>query len=189
MTKTSPLLSRRTLIAATGASLLTAGCTGGLGGDGPSRIDARVATTLERMYTEIPDSKRLAEQAAGMLVMPVITDASFGLGGAYGQGALLVQDVTVDYYSQAKLSFGLQAGAQQYAHVLFFMTEDALAHFRMSDGWAAGADIKYAVANEGGRFGADTIRATSPVIAVVFGQAGLIVGASLEGAKYSRIIP
>ncbi|RME18631.1 MAG: twin-arginine translocation pathway signal [Alphaproteobacteria bacterium] len=179
------------LLGTTGAALVLAGCAGGrdIRASEADRIDARVQATLEQMYREIPDSRRLAEKAVGMLVMPLVTEASFGIGGAYGRGALLVNGVTVDYYSQARASIGLQLGAQQYAHVLFFMTEEALADFRTAPGWTAGADIKYAVATEGGRFSADTITTTSPVVAVVFGQAGLIVGVSLEGAKYSRIVP
>jgi lipid-binding SYLF domain-containing protein len=182
--------SRRGFLLATGGSgLVLAGCANGLGSEGPAKIDARVNATLNQMYTEVPDSRRLEEKASGMLVMPLVTEAGFGLGGSYGRGALRVDGITVDYYSQTKASFGLQIGAQQYAHVLFFMTDDALADFRTASGWVAGADIKYAVASEGGRFSADTVTTTSPVVAVVFGQAGLIVGASLEGAKYSRIIP
>jgi lipid-binding SYLF domain-containing protein len=95
----------------------------------------------------------------------------------------------VDYYAQAEASFGLQIGAQQYAHVLFFMTDEALQDFRTSPGWAAGGDIKYAIQNEGDRLSADTTTSLSPVVAVVFGQAGLIAGATIEGTKYTRIIP
>lgn len=183
-------LSRRGFLLATGGSgLVLAGCANGLGSEGPGRIDARVSTTLNQMYSDVPDSRLLSERASGMLVMPLVTEAGFGLGGSYGRGALQVNGVTVDYYSQTKASFGFQIGAQQYAHVLFFMTDEALADFRTSSGWVAGADVKYAVAAEGDRFTADTVTTTSPVVAVVFGQAGLILGATLEGTKYSRIIP
>ena len=80
---------------------------------------------------------------ATLAEMPLVTEAGLGLGGAYGRGALRVNDVTVDYYSVTKASGGLQIGAQQYAHVLFFMTEQALTDFRRSPGWAAGADTVY----------------------------------------------
>lgn len=172
-----------------GTGMVLSGCANGLGSDGGAKIDARVQATLQQMYAEFPDSRRLADQAAGILVMPLVTEAGLGIGGAYGRGALLVRGVTVDYYAQAKASLGFQAGAQQYAHVLFFMTEDALADFRFSSGWVAGADVKYAVASEGQRFSADTITVTNPVVALVFGQAGMILGATIEGSKYSRIIP
>ena len=121
--------------------------------------------------------------------MPVITEAGLGIGGAYGRGALRVGDVSVDYYSAAKASAGLQIGGQQYAHVLFFMTEDALMDFRHSSGWAAGADIEYALPSGGRTIAAETTTSLAPVIAMVFGHAGLRLGASLEGVKYTRIIP
>ena len=181
--------SRRNFILGLGGSgLVLSGCANGLGSSGATTIDARVQATINQMYREVPDSRRLAEKASGMLVMPLVTEAGFGIGGSYGRGALLVNGVTVDYYSQAKASFGIQAGAQQYAHVLFFMTDEALADFRRSAGWVAGADVKYAVSTEGDRFTADTITTVNPVVAIVFGQAGLIIGATLEGTKYNRII-
>ncbi len=189
MGKMNTYSRRGFLISVGGGSLALAGCANGINSDGGAKIDARVQATLNQMYSEIPGSRTLADKAVGMLVMPLVTEAGFGIGGAYGRGALQVNGITVDYYDQAKASFGLQIGAQQYAHVLFFMTDNALADFRIASGWVAGADIKYAVVSEGGRFSADTITLSSPVVALVFGQAGLIVGASLEGSKYTRIIP
>jgi lipid-binding SYLF domain-containing protein len=52
-----------------------------------------------------------------------------------------------------------------------------------------GADATYALPDRGGSIGADTTTSLSPVIALVFGQSGFIAGASLEGVKYTRIIP
>ena len=69
------------------------------------------------------------------------------------------------------------------------MTEEALRDFRYSSGWAVGADIKYAVSTQGGNIGTDTTELLSPVVAIVFGQAGLIAGATLEGQRYTRILP
>jgi lipid-binding SYLF domain-containing protein len=121
--------------------------------------------------------------------MPLVTKAGLFVGGAYGEGALRINNATVDYYSATQGSFGLQIGAQQYAHALFFITEEALGDFRRSAGWSAGADLEYAIKDKGGNLTAETITSLDPVIAVVFGQAGLLVGASLEGTKYTRIIP
>ncbi|MFV0408291.1 MAG: twin-arginine translocation pathway signal, partial [Paracoccus sp. (in: a-proteobacteria)] len=36
---------------------------------------------------------------------------------------------------------------------------------------------------------ADTITVQQPVVAMIFGQSGLMAGASIAGTKYSRIIP
>jgi len=182
--------SRRgfTLAALAGAGV-TAACGNGIGSNAGLKIDARVDKTLDYLYNTYPTTRNLAEQSNGQLVMPLVTEAGFGIGGGYGRGALRVDGVTVDYYSSTKGSIGFQFGAQQFAHVLFFMTEDALMRFRHSPGWAAGADVEYVLKDQGGTLRADTTTSTSPVVAVIFGQAGLMAGATLEGVKYTRIIP
>lgn len=183
-------LTRRgfTLGLVAGTPLLAA-CSNGVGSDGAARIDARVDATLNHMYSTYPNTRSLSDKAAGMLVMPVVTEGGFVFGGGFGRGALRINGVTVDYYSATKGSVGLQVGAQQFAHVLFFMTEDALERFRRASGWVAGADIEYVFSDRGENLRADTTTATAPVVAVIFGQAGAMVGVSLEGMKYTRIIP
>lgn len=182
-------ISRRTFaLGAVAATTLTA-CGNGIGGNGAATIDARVASTLNFMYDRYPGTRSLANKSAGMLVMPLVTELGLGIGGSFGRGALQVGGSTVDYYSSASASAGLQIGGQQYSHVLFFMTEESLVDFRRSQGWAAGADIEYAINDQGEVLRAETTTSLAPVIAVVFAQAGLRVGATLEGSKYTRIIP
>ncbi|WP_372603784.1 YSC84-related protein [Actibacterium sp.] len=182
--------SRRSFLLAAGATTaLTAACGNGVGSDGAVTIDARVDATRDYLFNKYPSTQELAQKALGVLWMPLMTKAGFMVGGAYGEGALRIDDATVDYYAAAQASFGLQIGAQQYAHALFFMTEDALGTFRRSSGWSAGGDLEYALNDQGGNLSAETLTALDPVVAVVYGQAGLIVGATLEGTKYSRIIP
>lgn len=181
--------SRRRFLAAASAPLALSACANGIGSDGGARIDARVDAAFNFMYDRLPQSQVLAQKASGVLMMPLVTEAGLGLGGAFGRGALRIDGVTVDYYSTAAASAGLQIGAQQYSHALFFMTDRALQDFRSSSGWVAGADLEYAVINNTGALTTDTTTLLTPVVAVVFGQAGLIAGASVEGAKYTRIIP
>ena len=177
------------LIVAGGTAATTlAACGNGIGNTRGARIDYRVDLALKQMYEEIPETRELADRAAGMLVMPTITRVGFGWGGAYGEGALLIGGAPVDYYSVAKGSYGFQLGLQQYAHTLFFMTQEALADFRASSGWQVGADVDYVVKNKGDGLGVDTTRLTKPVIAVIYGRAGLMVGAKLEGTKYTRVV-
>ncbi|KNG95280.1 YSC84-related protein [Pseudaestuariivita atlantica] len=176
-------------LSALGATAVLAGCGNGIGNTNASTIDARVDATLANLFSEYPNMRTLEAKSTGMLVMPLITEAGLGIGGAFGRGALRINDVTVDYYSATRASAGLQIGGQQYSHVLFFMTEEALADFRRSPGWAAGADIEYAFPDRGETLKAETTTALDPVIAVVFGQAGLRLGATIEGTKYTRIIP
>lgn len=181
--------SRRRFLASVSAPLALAACGNGVGGDGAARIDSRVDEALAFMYDTLPDTQVLASKASGILLMPVVTEAGIGFGGAYGRGALRIDGATVDYYSTSEVSFGLQLGGQQYSHALFFMTQPALNFFRTSPGWTAGADIEYAVSSNARALTTGTTELLSPVIAVVFGQAGLLAGASIEGAKYTRILP
>ncbi|PTV96973.1 lipid-binding SYLF domain-containing protein [Rhodobacter aestuarii] len=182
-------LSRRTLLLAGGASLGLAACGNGVGSNGAAKIDARVDATRSYMLRNFTSSQQLLDKSVGVLYMPLMTEAGFGVGGAFGRGALRINNVTVDYYSAASASFGFQIGAQQYAHALFFMTEKALADFRRADGWELGADARYALPDHGAAIGTDTTTTLAPVVVQVFGQSGLIVGASLAGTKYTRILP
>jgi lipid-binding SYLF domain-containing protein len=182
-------ISRRGLVAGLGGVLALSACGNPVGGDGAVKLDARVDATRDFLFSNYPGTRDLEDKAHGILWMPLVTEGGFFLGGAYGRGALRINNTSVDYYSAARASVGLQFGAQQYAHALFFMTSEALGEFRRSDGWAAGADMRYALPDRGGALGVDTTTQMSPVIAVVFGQSGLIAGASLSGTKYTRIIP
>lgn len=181
--------NRREALAALGATTLVAACANGVGSSGASTIDARVDSTLAKLYADYPGTQDLAAKSVGMLVMPLVTEAGLGLGGGVGNGALRIGGATVDYYSMVKASGGLQIGVQQYSHVLFFMTNNALETFRRSGGYAAGANILYATPSKGETLSAETTTSLAPVIAVIFGQSGLRVGATLEGVKYTRIIP
>ena len=66
---------------------------------------------------------------------------------------------------------------------------NAVTEFRRSSGWAAGAGVEYVVVNEGGDISAETTNLLAPVIAVIFGQAGLKIGATLEGVARGAEAP
>lgn len=182
-------LSRRGLMVGGAAASLLAACGNPVGNFNAERLDSRVDATRDYLRQNHPELGNLFEHAQGILYMPLVTEAGFVFGGAYGRGALRIKDVTVDYYSSTQASWGLQIGAQQYAHALFFMTEEALADFRRADGWAAGADLEYALPDGGRSAGVETTTSLAPIVAIVFGQSGFIAGATLKGTKYNRIIP
>lgn len=183
------ILSRRAFALSALSATTLAACGNGIGSRGAETIDARVEATLAQMYSSFPGTIELGQKARGILVMPLVTEGGLGIGAGYGRGALQIDGVTVDYYSTTKGSVGLQIGVQQFSHVLFFMTPEALSDFRRSPGWAAGGDIEYAAPDRGETLRAETTTALAPIIAVIFGQSGLRLGATLEGTKYTRIIP
>ena len=181
---------RAAAFGALAALSLIAACANGVGSGGAAMIDQRVSQSLSYLDATYPATRELQNSAAGMLVMPLVTEAGvLTVGGSYGRGSLLVNGVPVDYYMAASGSFGPQLGAQQFSHVLYFMTEEALQDFRTSAGWSAGGEVQYTAVDVGETLAADTTTALSPVVAVVYGQQGLIAGATLQGTKYTRIIP
>lgn len=155
----------------------------------PGRLDARVDATHNYLLQTYPAVAPMLQSAKGVLYMPLMTEAGFGIGGAYGQGALRINNATVDYYSATQASVGFQIGAQQYAHVLIFQTDAALADFRRAPGWVAEAGAYYALPARGMSVGGDTLSAQQPIVAMIFGQSGLMAGAAIAGTKYTRIIP
>ncbi len=181
--------TRRGLIAGALAFGALAACDNGIGGDGAMKIDDAADTALNYLYGTAPATRELGRNATGILIVPQISQAGLGLGAAYGRGVLRINDIPVDYYSSTQGSFGLQIGAQQFSQVLFFMTEDALAEFRASSGWTAGAGARYALNSDAMTLGLNTSEILHPIEAVIFAQAGFIAGATIEGTKYTRIIP
>ncbi len=180
--------TRRGFILSAGAGV-TAACSGGTSSNARDKIDRNVELALEQMKSELPFTSELATNAAGMLVMPRVSKAGFGFGGSYGEGALVIGSAPVDYYNLIAASFGFQAGAQQYSSVLFFMDGDHLQRFRSRAGWTLGADLEFTLLDSGaGAAGIDNNTVARAVYAIVFNQAGLLVGASIEGSKYSRVV-
>jgi lipid-binding SYLF domain-containing protein len=150
-------------------------------------INSAIDTTLSRLYQAAPGSQQLVARAKGVLVFPGVTSVSFVVGAEHGEGALRVNGETTGYYSVTGGSVGWQAGAQSKAVVLLFLTPDALAKFRASDGWTVGADANIAVAKLGANGSVDTLSAQQPVVQFVLNNLGLTAGVSLQGSKITRI--
>lgn len=150
-------------------------------------IDAKVQGTISRLYSIVKGSRELVAKANGVLVFPSVLQAGFVVGGQYGEGALRVGGRSVGYYSTVSGSFGFQAGAQSKAVIFLFMTRDALASFRNSQGWSAGGEGSVALVKVGANGAIDTTTAAAPVEVIVLTNAGLMGDVSLSGTKVSRL--
>jgi lipid-binding SYLF domain-containing protein len=152
-----------------------------------AEIDAGVETARDNCAADVPGCETAAEKAQGMLVFPKVTKGAIGVGGSYGEGALIVDDKPAGYYSTAAASIGLQLGGETYSQMIMFMTKEALDSFRNSSGWEVGANAKVAMIDQGKAADVNSIIANNPVIAFVFGQQGLMGDLSVEGAKISKL--
>ncbi|MEM7544437.1 MAG: YSC84-related protein [Pseudomonadota bacterium] len=178
--------TRRTAMATLAAGTVSLGAVMAHA-DSAAEIEADVNRAEQKLFATVPGTRELAAQARGVLIMPDVIKGGLIVGGSYGEGALKIGGVVDGYYSVAAASIGYQIGVQSTSHALFFMTQPALDRFRNASGWELGADAEFTVPGDGISLNLDTTTIKSPVIAVIFAQDGLLAGASLEGAKYTRI--
>jgi lipid-binding SYLF domain-containing protein len=150
-------------------------------------INAEVKQAVAAFYKHTSAGKELAGKAAGMLVFPSVVKAGIGIGGEYGEGALLVKGKTVGYYNVASASIGFQLGAQARSQVILFMTDKVLADFRSSDGWKAGVDGSVALATLGAGGAVDSETAKAPIIGFIFSNKGLMYNLTFEGSKITKL--
>jgi len=150
-------------------------------------IDVSVDVALEQFQQHVAGGKEFLASAKGVLVFPHVLKAGFGFGGEYGEGALRLDGQSVDYYSIASASFGLQFGAQEKTVLLVFMQEEALRGFRASEGWKVGVDGSVALVTVGAGGSIDTTKIKEPIVGFVFGQKGLMYNLTLEGSKFIKL--
>jgi lipid-binding SYLF domain-containing protein len=154
-----------------------------------AEIDAQVKEALATLYQQSSAAKDLGARAAGILVFPKVTKAGVGVGGEYGEGALLVGGSTKGYYSTAAGSIGFQLGVQQKAQAIMFMTPKELDKFlkQNHDGWKAGVDGSVALATLGAGGQLDTETAKKPIIGFIFSNKGLMYNLTFEGSKITKL--
>jgi lipid-binding SYLF domain-containing protein len=152
-----------------------------------AEIDAGVEAARDACAADIAGCETAAEKAQGMLVFPKVTKGAIGVGGSYGEGALIVDDRPAGYYSTAAASIGLQLGGETYSQIIMFTTSEALADFRNSSGWEAGANAKVAMIDQGKAADVNSLIADNPVVAFIFGQKGLMGDLSVQGSKITKL--
>ncbi len=187
MTRT--LLLPRHLFPALLAALLFAGLAAPMPAQAASKqeIDIKVRDALKRFKKEVGGASEFLAKAEGVLVFPEVIKAGIGIGGEYGEGALLINGKVVDYYNTASASIGFQLGAQLKTVILVFLEKSALDKFRNSEGWEAGVDGSVALATLGAGASIDSSNFQKPIVGFVFGNKGLMYNLTLEGSKYTRL--
>jgi len=149
--------------------------------------DSRDALALLKENSE--GARRLAGDAAAILVFPKIIKGGLIVGGQYGEGALFRGDALDGYYSTAAASFGLQAGIQTYGYAVFFLDDAATAYLDSSDGWEIGTAPNVVVVDSGAGASLTTTSAKENIYVFFFDQKGLMAGVTIEGSKITKINP
>lgn len=150
-------------------------------------LDADVREAIAELYQHSSAAKELAGRSAGMLVFPKVLKGGIGIGGEYGEGALLIGGRTAGYYNIVSGSIGFQLGLQRKSQVILFMTQLELDKFRKSEGWKAGVDGSVALATLGAGGQIDTETAKKPIIGFIYSNKGLMYNLTFEGSKITEI--
>ena len=151
-------------------------------------INGEVNEALKLFGKQVKGGTKFLNDSKGVLVIPNIVKAGLGVGGQYGEGALRIGGKTVEYYSIAAGSAGLQIGAQKMNLMLVFLQDEALKKFRASSGWKAGVDATVAFVDVGAAKSLDTTNIKDPIVGFVFGQKGAMAAATIEGAKFTKLV-
>jgi len=179
-------LSSRALLMALVMSLPMAASTPAFAAS-KSELTASSQRVLNNLVAQVPAAKAAKSKAVAVLVFPNITKAGLVVGGQYGEGVLWRKGKPVGYYNTAGASWGMQAGAQQFGYVMFFMTEKALKYLDSSEGFEVGVGPSVVVVDSGMAKNITSTTLTEEIYAFVFGQKGLMAGVGLQGNKITRI--
>ena len=144
---------------------------------------------LAKLNSEVPLAKALTPKAHAILVFPKVTKAGLGIGGQYGEGALLKGGSAAAFYKTTGASFGLQAGGQQYGYAMFFMNANALSQLDKADGFEVGVGPSVVLMDEGMAKTTTTTTMKDDIYALVFSQKGAMAGLGIQGNKITKITP
>ena len=154
-----------------------------------AKVASESQAALKQLYATAPLAKELGPKAHAILVFPKVTKAGLGIGGQYGEGALLKGGKAVAYYKTTGASFGLQAGGQQYGYAMIFMNAKALEQLDSTNGFEVGVGPSVVLVDEGMAKTTTTTTLKDDIYAFVFGQKGLMAGLGIQGNKITKITP
>ena len=152
------------------------------------QIEIESDAALAAFKKEVKGGEAFLETAKAVLVFPEIYKGGVVIGGDYGEGALRIGGKTVDYYSSASGSIGLQLGLQKRTVIIVFLEQPALDQFRASSGWKAGVDGSVALVEWGAGASLDSVKIKDPIVGFIFANEGLMFNLSLEGSKFTKLV-
>ncbi|HKR40125.1 MAG TPA: lipid-binding SYLF domain-containing protein [Paraburkholderia sp.] len=160
-----------------------------MGGSAKLALDADSRAAMSSLASTHPQMDAIAKKAKAVLIFPSVVRAGFLAGVSHGSGELIEGGKVTGYYATTSVSYGFQAGAQQYAYVMLFMNDAALNNLKTSSDFEIGVGPTVVVVDEGTAKNLNTETAQSDVYAMIFNQQGLMAGTALRGTKISRISP
>ena len=130
-----------------------------------------------------PGLKQFFGNCVGYAVFPAVTKAAVGIGGAQGGGYVYDKNALIGTVTLTQMTLGWSLGAQSYAELIFFETNDAFNQFKKNE-TVLSAQIGAVAAAEGA-----SAKAKYQIGVAVFTitKNGLMFEASVGGQKFSFV--
>lgn len=171
----------------TAAALLGLATLGGCGGtsaplsQGQLRaLDAQVADARQMFVDIKPETRRYFDTAYGYAIFPAIKGGAVGVGGAGGQGQVFQGGRLIGTADITQMNVGAQLGGQEFAQVIFFENEGAMADMTGDGSWEFEAKASAVAADKGGSKSADYERGVS---VFTLAKGGLMAQAAIGTQK------
>ena len=141
----------------------------------------KAQATIEKIKEKIPRSAMYFEEAYGFAILPSITRAAVGFGGAYGKGFVIEGDNLIGKTGFWQFTSGLQLGVNNFSMIVFFKDQEALEYFKAREIQFAG-QAGLAVAT----FGVAGTPAYNEGVAIItMTRLGLLAEFSYGGLKFT----
>lgn len=150
--------------------------------------EQKLAIAADEAFTRfrqtVAVSGKFMERSQGLLIFPQISRAGVLVGGARGDGMLVIRGQQPRFYRQEANSIGFQLGVQRYSQIYVFTQPQALQEFLVNPSKLnMGADATVAVGYAGAQDAIDTAQLNQPVVVFTFDNSGLMAGVSLSATK------
>jgi lipid-binding SYLF domain-containing protein len=138
--------------------------------------------TLDLFLKTDPGLRTMLERSAGYAVLPSITKAAVGVGGAHGSGVVFDHTGTpVARVSMTQATIGIALGAQTYSEVIVFEHAKAFSNFKGGDFTMAAQMSAVALA----KGAAASAKYSNGVAVFTATNSGLMFEASVGGQKFN----
>lgn len=111
---------------------------------------AEAANVVKQLKAN-PETRQTLQQAKAVFIVPDYGRAALGIGGAGGQGVLMVNNdgtwSAPAFYNIGSVSLGLEGGVSGGSMAFLIMSNDALAGFRTEHNFSLNADAGLTIVN------------------------------------------
>ena len=148
--------------------------------DPNDKMELKVAAAIVDVKQDDPGIQKFFDESAGYAVYPTVGKGGIGIGGARGNGLVIVNGQVVGTTTLTQVTIGFQLGGQKYAEFIFFKDQAALDNFRRGN-FEMGAQASAVAITAGASADADYDKGVA-VFTNVGG--GLMYEATIAGQKF-----